>query len=175
MPPVFAMNGMMYYQFLPPDTWDSLEFWSPEFGRGGPKPRIDEMMRANVVKPAPVPRDVAPRVLVTSGAFDTLGRMKGPSGYPMRFAPFYIFRGLAACLPDMHFYWKEEDGHSPESLVNTATMSTLLQLAAYGKKTDEVNQKMGDANLGLSDEELSSISDDLKAGQVLCDPSNQRM
>lgn len=174
MPPVFAMNGMFYYQFLPHDSFDSFEFWSPEFGRGGPRMEIDRIMQENALKPSPVSRDVAPRVVVTSGAYDTLGRMKNRSGQPMRFAPFYIFRGLASCLHDLHFYYHEADGHSPDSLLAPATMSILLQLAAYGKKADGASPKAGDCDLGLSDEELSSISAALQAGQLLCQSEKEQ-
>lgn len=183
LPPMLALNGMLYYQCLPPDALDTFEFWSPEF----PHMKVDKVMREHALRPPLIPREVAPRVVVTSGAEDTLRRL-GPSGNRMRFAPLYLLQGLASCLPEMHLYWKEEDGHYPQSLRDATTLGLLLQLTAYGRSSNdslelkrpptdapEIEKKDAVNSLGLSDDELSLINESLRAGSELCqrdaDPS----
>mmetsp|Transcript_165740 Transcript_165740/g.318240 ORF Transcript_165740/g.318240 Transcript_165740/m.318240 type:complete len:263 (-) Transcript_165740:38-826(-) len=146
IPPLLALNSMLYYLFVPEDQFDKLQFNIAFEAKSLLRKGASDLVN-------PVPSSVAPRTVLTSSPLDAFPAWPGcwarilPA---LRFMPDDLLRAAAHRLHDVHVYYNEANTHDSESFIQSHEhLGALLRLAAHGAAKAET------ATRGIVDSQLS--------------------
>lgn len=118
IPNALIINAMLYYLFIPPEQFDTLQFNIATEVQGD----LDKGARDYTDA---IPASLAPRTVLASSPHDVwMGN---------RFMPDHLLCAATRRLNDVHLYYNESDDHRFRSILeNHEVLGALLRLAAHG-------------------------------------------